>query len=378
MKKFLLFILTIILCTIKVEAKSIDDLYKELDSLEMQKELYTYLSSDDIKVLMNTSSDIEVAVDALNEEINNINNDISLKEDNIKKIEEEINNVFIFNQISEGENTYLEYIFDSDSYSELIYRYMVVEQLTEYNNSLIEKLNDEIEKLNEKKEELSKKIEKLNNSRANFRELELVLKNASSDNFQSISTSLDEDISSLKRQINEYESLGCNRYMDLSLCLNIKDNNSLLYPLVKGCVTKDYTVGSSSHKGIDLGCNKEGSYAYSSGYGVVADIIYESSCGGNIVWIYHRVNGKEYTSIYAHLLEVKVSVGDAVTPDTIIGTVGGDSTSTLNGGYDRCTNGAHLHYALVEGYHTNDYNIYTFNPRYMNNYPNVLDGYFTR
>lgn len=378
MKKILLFILTIILCISQVDAKNINDLYRELDSLEDQRELYTYLSSDDIKVLMKTSSDIDVIVDTLSEEINNINNDISLKEDNIKNIEEEVNNLFIFNQISKGENTYLEYIFDSDSYSELIYRYMVVEQLTEYNNSLIEKLNEEIAKLNEKKVSLNKKIEKLNNARENFRELELVLKNVSPDNFQSINTSLDEDIASLKRQIKEYENLGCNRYTDLSLCLNIKDNNGLLYPLIKGCVTKDYIVGSSSHKGIDLGCNKEGSYVYSSGYGVVADIIYKSSCGGNIIWIYYKVNGKEYTTIYAHLLEVKVNVGDIVTSDTIIGTVGGESTATLNGGYDRCTNGAHLHYALVEGYHTNDYNIYTLNPRYMNNYPNVLDGYFTR
>ncbi len=34
----------------------------------------------------------------------------------------------------------------------MIYRYMVVERLTNYNNNLIEKLNKEIKELNTKKE----------------------------------------------------------------------------------------------------------------------------------------------------------------------------------------------------------------------------------
>lgn len=364
---------------VRVSAKNINDLYYELNTLEEQKELYTYLSSDDMEEIMKTSFDIEIIVDTLNDEINNINNDILLKEDNIKSIEKEIDNLLIFNQISTGENTYLEYIFDSDSYSELIYRYMIVEQITKYNNSLIERLNVEIEELNNKKDELNKKIEKINKERESFRELELILKRFSSNGFDSINTSLERDIVLLKEEIEKYEKLGCSRYTDLASCLNIRNNSNLTYPLMKGCVTKDYFVGvSNTHKGIDLGCNKEGNYVYAAGYGVVANIVNKSSCGGNIVWIYHFVGEREYTTIYAHLLDIKVDIGSVVTPDTIIGTVGGESTSILNGGYDKCTNGAHLHYAVVDGFHTTDYNIYIFNPRYMNDYPDVLNGYFMR
>ena len=115
MRKIFLFILISSLFMVRVSAKNINDLYYELNTLEEQKELYTYLSSDDMKEIMKTSSDIEIIVDTLNDEINNINNDILLKEGNIKSIEEEIDNLLIFNQISTGENTYLEYIFDSDS-----------------------------------------------------------------------------------------------------------------------------------------------------------------------------------------------------------------------------------------------------------------------
>lgn len=379
MKKVLLFILTIILFITRVEAKSIDDLYNELETLKDQKELCTYLSDDDIKEIIETSMNIEVLVEALNEEINSINNEITTKENDIKNIQEEIDNLLVFNQVSQGENVYLEYIFNSESYSEMIYRYMVAEQMTSYNNSLIEKLNIEIEELNTKREELNKKQAKIERERASFRDFELVLKNNPSASLESISTSLDEDIASLKKEIAIYESKGCKRYDDLNICLGTYDNEYLTYPLMKGCVSKEYFVSStSSHKGIDLACNKEGNDVYASGSGVVAEIITKSSCGGNIIFIYYKVMGKEYTAIYAHLLDIKVAVGDFVTSNTIIGTIGGESTSTLNGGYDRCTTGAHLHYVLTYGYHTNDYSIYTFNPRYMNSYPSVLNGYFVR
>ncbi len=377
--KRILFILIIILPIYTVEAKSINDLYNELNTLEEQKKLYSYIDSLEIKEVIKTSIDIELIVDVLNEEINNINKDIFDKEEEINSIKEEINNMLVFNQTSINENIYLEYIFKTDSYSELVYRYMTIKKITEYNNNLISKLNEELEVLNKKKEELNKKIENINYERERFKKLEYILKSISNNNLDNINTSLDTDINSLKREIEKYEKLGCDKNIDIALCLNLKNNESLSYPLIKGCVTKDYTISIDEiHKGIDLGCNKEGNYVYSAGYGIITNIVKESSCGGNIIWIYHLVGGRGYTTIYGHLLDIRVNLFDIVDENTVIGTVGGNTTSILNGGYDRCTNGAHLHYAIAEGHHISGYNVYTFNPRYINNYPSVLNGYFYR
>lgn len=376
MKKVILFILTFILFIPIVNGKSIDDLYKELEVLENQKNLYTYLSDDDIKELLNNSIDIEEIIDTLNSEINNINNIILEKEEKINKIKEEIDNFMVFNQVSKGENIYLEYIFNAESYADMIYRYMVAEQLTNYNNNLIETINKEIEELNSRKEELNKKITKLNNEREKYKELEIILKSVNTFSIDSITSTLEEDIENIKEEIKLYQSIGCTRYMDISICLNIRNSRGLNYPLTKGCVSKDYKI--TSHKGIDLACNKEGTNVYSAGSGVVSFITYESNCGGNIVYIYHLINGKSYTTIYGHLLKVLVDVGDIVDENTIIGLLGGESTALINGGYDKCTNGAHLHYVVTEGFHINDFSIYTINPRYMNNFPEVLNGYFYR
>ena len=236
-------------------------------------------------------------------------------------------------------------------------------------------LDEAKEELNKKKEELNEKINKLGKERSKYRELEVILKSVSYLDGDSINSSIDDDITSIKKEIALYESIGCSRYMDISACLNIRDGGNFIFPLDKGCVSQDYL---SNHKGIDLACNGEGTNVYSSAKGVVSSITYKATYGGNIVYIYHIIGGKQYTTIYGHLLEVKVNVGDVVDTDTVIGLVGGESTAYINGGYDKGTKGAHLHYVVVEGFHVNDFSSYTLNPRYFNTYPGVLNGYFRR
>ena len=375
MKKVTVFILTFILFIPIVNGKNINDLYSELNALENQKNLYSYLNSEDIKSLSNNGLDIQIIIDSLNDEINELDKEITSKEEFINSLKEEIDNVMVYNQVSQGENIYLEYIFAAETYSDMVYRYMIAEQISNYNNTMIEEMNKEIEELNKKKEELNEKINKLGKERSKYRELEVILKSVSYLDGDSINSSIDDDITSIKKEIALYESIGCSKYMDISACLNIRDGGNFIFPLDKGCVSQDYL---SNHKGIDLACNGEGTNVYSSAKGVVSSITYKATYGGNIVYIYHIIGGKQYTTIYGHLLEVKVNVGDVVDTDTVIGLVGGESTAYINGGYDKGTKGAHLHYVVVEGFHVNDFSSYTLNPRYFNTYPGILNGYFRR
>lgn len=377
MKRLLIFIFMMFLFILDVNAKSINDLYNELDNLYLQRDMNSFLSEYETTELSGISFDIEILIESLNEEVNKINKEILEKENKINEYKEDINNFLVYSQISTGENVYLEYLFNSDSYSELIYKYMIVKQLIDYNNNLIDNLTKEMEELNKAKNSINEKITKLNNEREKFRSLELLLKKNNINSSDSISSSLEEDIISIKKEIELYESYGCDRYSDISLCLNVSNNNYFTFPLLKGCVSNEYEVSVNKiHRGIDLACNKEGTNVYSSASGVVASVVNKSSCGGNIVFIYHNINGKNYTTIYAHLLEIKVVPGQVVNSDSIIGTVGGWTTSYINGGYDKCTNGSHLHYSIVEGFHINNYNIYTLNPRYFNTYPDNFDYFY--
>jgi len=105
------------------------------------------------------------------------------------------------------------------------------------------------------------------------------------------------------------------------------------------------------HHAIDIQA-KNGSEVYASYLGEVV-AVYEScthnykkyySCGcdgglGNNVYVRHIYNGKDYVSRYGHLNEVYVSVGDVVTEDTVLGTVGSTGYSS----------GFHLDYRVYEG-----------------------------
>ena len=199
-------------------------------------------------------------------------------------------------------------------------------------------------------------------------------------------TSIEDDIADMKKRIKMYEDQGCSRYQDVDSCrgTSVPTADGWNYPLVTGCVTSEYTTyredwnPGSEHHGIDLSCVPEGTNVYAAAEGIVARVAYGSTCGGNMVWVYHTVNGKNYTTVYMHLLSISVSVDQIVTPSTIIGRMGGGSTATVNGGYDRCTTGAHLHFGLADGHNAYSFNSYSFNPRNIYNFPPIYGGYFYR
>ena len=117
---------------------------------------------------------------------------------------------------------------------------------------------------------------------------------------------------------------------------------------------------------------------------MVGKIIRKSSCGGNQVYIYHTINGKKYTSAYLHLLEIKVSVGDQVTSDTVVGTNGGGSKTY----WDDCSTGPHLHLTIASGWYggtgSNSYSSYstyianTLNPKDLIGLPNKGTYWYSR
>ena len=97
-----------------------------------------------------------------------------------------------------------------------------------------------------------------------------------------------------------------------------------------------------------MGGNKKGTNIYAPANGTVAHTAYKQSCGGNIIYMHHTVGGKAYTTEFAHLTSIYVKPGQQVTKGTVIGTVGGDSSTFY---YDSCTSGTHLHYAVAYGYY---------------------------
>ena len=380
-------ILSIFLIPMKVEAKTLNDLYDELEQLENeynQANSDKKLTDEQIKALESEIATINSNITQAKEDITQAQKDI---EDSNKQIEEkknETNELMKFLQITSGGNVYLEYLFEAESYTDFIYRYSIVTQMSGYNNKLMDELETLITNLENKKVELANKQKELEQKREESIEKTNKLR-ANLAGFQELGASLEDDIADLKDQIDYYENtLNCSPNQDLTTCSGTPYAKGWKYPLAYGCVTSEYTgyeerpdwSGGGGHHAIDLSCVPEGTPVYAAAAGTVARVSLYNSCGGNIVWINHIVNGQAYTTVYMHLLTVYVSNKQEVTDQTVIGLMGGGSTAS----YDGCTGGAHLHFGLSYGHHSNSgsFNAYSFNPRDIFYFPPMYGGYFYR
>lgn len=101
------------------------------------------------------------------------------------------------------------------------------------------------------------------------------------------------------------------------------------------------------HDGIDFAA-RVGKPIYATGNGIVTRLSKSSKGYGNRISIQH---GFGFKTVYAHLNEMDVSLGDTIVRGQKIGTVGNTGTST----------GPHLHYEVI-------YNKKKYNPKnyYMN------------
>ncbi len=143
--KFLivLFLIPLIL-PINVSAKTIRDLQAEYNELEAAWNAKQEEINNNQNEQNNTSARIdeiygEIAqaeqdISALNQKITELNAEIEEKDEQIKE-------VMKFYQVSNGESALLEYLFSAKSITDFIYRSTVTEQMSRYNNQLIDEMH---------------------------------------------------------------------------------------------------------------------------------------------------------------------------------------------------------------------------------------------
>lgn len=301
----------------------------------------------------------------------------SIEESNAKiaELNQQTQELMSYYQILSGNNTYMEFITDSSSMTELIMRSDAIEQLSSYNQEKLLELENLIDDTEQKQVELLEYEDELNANVADYqKQLEEI--DSSLIQFSDISMSIDEQIEMLEDSIETNENMGCKESETLNACtlrLSREDdvdytwyvnNYGWLKPVTKGRISslfgwRSVPGQSSYHSGIDIAIS-EGTNVYPAASGVVIRTVSRSSCGGNQIYIQAVVNGEVYTMQYAHLLEVYVKKGDTVDVNDVIALSGGYSTASRYGGYDTCTTGAHLHFGVSKGAYTSFSN-YTAN-----------------
>lgn len=381
--------------SISIEAKTLGQLKNELSTAEQKyknNQSQKAQTESEIASTKNKISELNQEKVRVQEDINNLNEELEKLAQDIEKMQKEMKSIINYYQLSNTNSIYLEYAFNATSFTDFIYRLAVAEQLSEYRKTTIDKYNKLIEENKKKLKELASKQVSLNNLE---KELSSEL-NKLGSNLSSISEAaidIKDEIDDLKAEIKKYESTyKCSNNEEISACINralSRNGNGSLpsaagfyRPVTAGRVNANYGYtgyyGSNFHYGIDIGVS-HGTPVYSIADGRVVKIYYRGSCGGNMVHIAHNVNGRVYTSQYAHLASIAVREGDVVTHNTVIGYSGGVPTIET---WDGCSTGAHLHLQLATGAYMSDYFWYSdfqsrsFDPRNIINFP-AWGNYFS-
>lgn len=92
------------------------------------------------------------------------------------------------------------------------------------------------------------------------------------------------------------------------------------------------------HYGIDIAKRGSNVPIWAAASGTVSRAYYSSSYG-NVIFVTHSIDGKTYTTVYAHLTAMHVSSGQRVSQGQQIGTMGNTGMSQ----------GQHLHFELHTG-----------------------------
>lgn len=368
-------------------AKTLQDLKNELASLKKQQSSTgssQKLTKDQINSTKNNIYSKQSEIEKNQNRIVEAQNESAALEVEIENGKEELGEILSAYQIANGDNVYLEYIFESKTFEDLVYRYAVMEQVMNYQDERIAAWKNKIDQNTQLKLELQER-EKTLNSQISSLNKEVNKLGDKLAELDEMILDINAEIKSVQENIKFYESIGCGLNEKLETCLYVKGDRVFSRPLVKasrissefGYRTHPVTHQPNKfHSGTDISVT-EGSNVYPVANGTVFKIVRKSSCGGNMVYIQHLVNGKKWTSCSMHLLTINVKIGQQVTSQTVIGLSGGKTTGYKYGGYDQCTTGAHLHLSLATGWYEKDYTSYnTYRSRLVNprSYINMPKG----
>ena len=181
---------------------------------------------------------------------------------------------------------------------------------------------------------------------------ELVIKEVASSVVNKESTG-----SQLTGQVVVNNTEAVNNYSDVSKLSNKASSDYWAWPTDKNYVITSYFGyrWGSMHNAIDISGPGYGSNIYAANNGVVTTVrggcvAGYTSCngsGGNYIVINH--NSNNYYTVYMHLKDIKVKVGDVVSRGQVIGTMGNTGNVVPVPTASSPYNGTHLHFALYIG-----------------------------
>lgn len=355
-KKYLLLTLVISLValpknTFAITLKEYEDKVAKYTKEYQDKQNKIAKSKEEVEQVKKNIANIESQIKTAEDEIKSLEDEIDKSNKEIENKKEQSKKIMKYFQIIRSGNTYLEYIFEAESVTDMIYRISVVEQLTEYNQKVVKELNELISQNKVKKAELAKKNQELSDLKSKL-ESEKARIEQDIEKTEGTLPSTKDQIAQYQTLVNYYKNKGCksNDVIGVTCAVSKQVNSSsgnknvgpgsYIYPINGGRFNRGFSYNpntGSGHKGWDIsvGCGTP-IYAIADG-----TVFYTGNnrdkYGAYMVMIDH---GNGLYSQYAHVLSnIPVSQKQRVSKGQVIAYVGSTGYST----------GCHLHLELSAG-----------------------------
>ena len=253
----------------------------------------------------------------------------------------------------QGTVSYWSVLFKATSFSDLLGRLDIVNEIMDYDRQVIQDLQDLQAEIEEKKtgleaskaelvavrSELENQKKQLSAQRDQANELVKSIENNAAE-YQATLNELDAEERRIAQQVKQLQ-----KQLEEQMAAQGKNYNTnpggYIWPVDSRYITSTVGgrtspggIGSTNHKGTDIARVGYTSPVYAAKAGTVI-VAKRSSSYGNYVVISH---GTGNTTLYAHMSRLKVSVGTYVQQGQTIGITGSTGHST----------GPHLHFEVVE------------------------------
>ena len=366
---------------VKASAASSAEIQKEIDALEdqnaeIQKQLDAIQSQynanmDDMKSIVEQKSAIDQEITLLSSKVETTNEQIQAYSQLIAETQEaldaaqedlralsEIHRERVRVMEEQGKVTYWQVIFEANSFTDLLDRINMVEEINAADRRRIEEmriaadivtanqLNLETEKgaLEDVREQLAADEAALKEKRTESDDVlrELAEKSDEFELLMAEAEALQEDLmQEIAAKEKELKEAKYDEYL-AKLALqgeNPPSDATWVTPVSGWKLTSPFGMRTHPilktqrmHNGIDMAC-AQGTPIYATRAGKVTQASYQAGGAGNYVSINH-LDG--FSSIYMHMTHYVVSVGQTVSAGQLIGYVGSTGLST----------GPHLHFGI--------------------------------
>lgn len=334
-------------------------------------------AKDEISKLTKQQNSILTSLDMLDTSIKSAQKETAHKEEEISKGKKEIDNLKeelkelelrteqrqdIINdrlrslQKSGGNNNYLDVILGSSSFNDLIQRINAVSTFMNADQDIMAEQKKDHELVEKKENKLSETQKILEKDKVRLLKISSDLAKQENE-MKKLLVQLKDQVQEKKQDVlslQEQEELLTQQEKAIRAARNVTKNNSTgsnsgqLPTVSSGNFTRPADGYLSSgfgyrsfdnemHWGVDI--VKKGNVPIVSAADGVVIRAYQSSSYGNVVYITHNIDGKTFTSVYAHMKSFQVSSGQTVSKGQQIGVMGNTGQSF----------GQHLHFELHAG-----------------------------